>query len=238
MSEPDPHPSKAPSSSRRLMRIQAISGLVFAAFVLLHLVNVMVSPFGPQLYDAFQVRIRPIYQNPVVELGVLLTALTVHIVVGVVRLRRRPRTKGWARLPLRTRLHRLSAYFLLLVIFGHITATRAPTLIDGIWIGFAGLSFSMEIMPFIFYPYYVLLGLCGLYHGGYGGYLALRSLGVGLPPVARLGRWATVPLGAAAVLIVLGVLSFGGWLYPIDDPWDSDFAHFFEQRLGFERPAR
>ncbi len=237
MHEPDPTPTAPPSSAKRLMRLQAISGLVFAVFVALHLLNVMVSAFGPGLYDAFQVTVRPLYQNPVIELGVLGTALVVHIVTGILRIRRRPRSRGWARLPLRTRLHRMSAYFLLLVIVGHIAATRAPTLLEGFYVGFAGLSFSMESMPGIFYPYYLALGLCGLFHGGYGSYLALRSLGVSLPSVSRLGPWITVPMITAAVLVALGVLSFGGHLYAIDDPWSSDFARFFEEYFGFERPA-
>ena len=235
MSDPTPPPLTPTSSAKRLMRIQALSGLVFAVFVSLHLGNVMVSAFGPGLYDAFQVSIRPLYQNPVIELGVLATALVVHIVVGILRIRRRPRSRGWARLPLRTRLHRMSAYFLLLVIVGHITATRAPTLLEGFWIGFAGLSFSMESMPGIFYPYYLALGLCGLLHGGYGSYLALRSLGVSLPSVSRLGPWVILPMIIAAILVTLGVLSFGGHLYAIDDPWQSDFAQFAEEYFGVER---
>lgn len=235
MRDPDPTPTPAAFPERRLLRLQAISGLIFAVFLLLHLVNVMVSAFGPDLYDAFQVQVRPLYQNPVVELPLLFGSLAVHIVVGVLRLRRRPRSRGWARLPLRTRLHRLSAYFLLVVIVGHIAATRLPSVIDGVWLGFAGLTFSMEWMPGIFYPYYVVLGLTGLYHGSYGAYLALRSLGVRLPTVTAMGGWATVPLVVASLLIGLGVLSFGGHLFAIDDPWSSDFARFAQEYFGVER---
>src|SRR4029079_12046553 len=118
-------------------------------------------------------------------------------------------------LPLRTRLHRLSAYFLLLFVLGHVAATRLPSLLDGVWLGFAGLSFSMWMAPAWFYPYYLLLGLCGLFHGSYGVYLALRALGVRLPSISRLGVRAWGPLAVAAVLVVLGVLSFGGLFYAI-----------------------
>lgn len=227
-------PTTTDDRDRRLLRLQAISGLVFAVFLSLHLLNVMASALGPGLYDAFQVRIRPLYQFPLVEVGVLLLALVVHIGTGVTRLRRRPRSREWSRLPLRTRLHRASAYFLLVFIFGHITATRLPSLLDGVWLGFAGLSFTMAWLPGFFYPYYVLLGLCGLYHGSYGAYLALRSLGVRLPSVAQLGARAWVPLAAAAVLVGLGVLSFGGHFYPIDDPRRSDFARWLVQHVGIE----
>jgi succinate dehydrogenase/fumarate reductase cytochrome b subunit len=218
----------------RLVRIQAISGLVFAIFLSLHLVNVMASALGPGLYDAFQVRIRPLYQFPLVEVGVLLAALATHIVAGVTRLRRRPRSRAWRKLPLRTRLHRLSAYFLLVFVLGHVAATRLPSLLDDVWLGFAGLSFSMLWLPAYFYPYYALLGLCGLYHGSYGVYLALRALGVRLPSISRLGARAWAPLAVAAVLVVLGVLSFGGLLYPIDDPRQSAFAGWLHERVGVE----
>lgn len=226
--------TNGPTPDRRLLRLQALSGLVFAAFLSLHLINVMASVFGPGLYDAFQVRIRPLYQYPLVELGVLLVALLLHIGCGITRLRRRPRSREWKRLPLRTRMHRASAYFLLVFIFGHIAATRLPSLLDGVWLGFAGVSFSIASLPGIFYPYYALLGLCGLYHGSYGVYLALRGLGVRVPSVARLGARAWAPLTVAAVLVVLGVLSFGGHWYAIDDPSHSDFARWLAERVGFE----
>lgn len=220
----------------RVVRWQAISGLVFAMFLSLHLLNVMASVFGPDLYDAFQVQIRPIYQYPLIELGVLLAALLVHIGAGVIRIRQRPPsrpgTPRWSKLPLRTRLHRGSAYFLLLVIFGHIAATRLPTLIGGFWLGFAGVAYAMVALPAVFYPYYLLLAVCGFYHGGYGTYLALRTLGVRLPSVAQL-RWRVwAPLALGVVLLVLGVLSFGGLLYPIEDPNDSEFARFAQEYFG------
>ena len=219
---------------QRLVRIQALSGLGFAIFLSLHLANLMASAFGPGLYDAFQVRVRPLYQFPLFEVGVLLASLLVHIGAGITRLRRRPRSRNWGRLPLRTRLHRLSAYFLLAFVFGHMAATRLPSLIDGVDLGFAGLSLAMVKLPGFFYPYYTLLGLTGLYHGSYGAYLALRALGVKLPSIARLGARAWVPLAAAALLVVLGVLSLGGVLYPIDDPRRSAFAAWTVERLGLD----
>lgn len=232
----DPHHRRPASASRerRLVRAQALSGLVFASFLLLHLLNVMASVFGPGLYDALQVRIRPLYQYPLVELGVLLAALLVHIGAGITRMRSRPRSRGFRRLPRRTQLHRASAYVLLLFIFGHIAATRLPSLLFDVPLGFSGVSLSMVWAPGFYYPYYALLGLCGLYHGAYGSYLALRLLGLRLPTVARLGLRGSLPLAAAAVLIVLGVLSFGGWLYPIADPRDGELARLLAERLGVE----
>jgi succinate dehydrogenase/fumarate reductase cytochrome b subunit len=227
---------QAPSTPRdhRLVRAQAVSGLVFALFLSLHLVNVMASALGPGLYDAVQLRIRPLYQFPLVEVVVVLGALAVHVVTGVMRLRQRPRTRQWSRLPVRTRLHRASAYFLLVVIVGHTAATRLPLLLDDVPVGFVGLSFTLWSTPAVFYPYYLLLGLCGLYHGSYGAYLALRALGLRLPSIGRLGRRAWIPLVAAALLVVLGVLSFGGLFYPIEDPRHSGYAQWLRERVGVD----
>jgi len=229
----DPQATNNPRDLR-LVRIQAVSGLAFAAFLSLHLLNVMASALGPGLYDAFQVRIRPLYQFPLVEVTLVLGALVAHIAAGAMRMRGRPRTRQWGKLPLRTRLHRVSAYFLLLVITGHVGFTRLPSLLDGVYPGFAGLSYTMSSMPGWFYPYYVLLGLCGLYHGSYGAYLALRALGVRLPSIARLGARGWAPLAVAAVLVVLGVLSLGGLFYAIDDPRQSAYAGWLSERLGAE----
>ncbi|MEM7154297.1 MAG: hypothetical protein AAF799_15735 [Myxococcota bacterium] len=234
MHDPHPAPPAAPRRERRLIRAQAISGLVFATFLFLHLLNLMVSAFGPGLYDAFQIRVRPLYQFPLFEIGGLLTALLIHIAAGVARIRQRPRTRNWSRLPLRTRLHRMSAYFLLLVIFGHMAATRAPSLLDDVHLGFIGVSFALVYLPGFFVPYYILLGLTGLYHGTYGVIMSLKALGVRVPSVSRLGNRFWVPLGAAALLVVLGVLSFGGVLYAIDDPFQSDFARYAAERFGVE----
>jgi succinate dehydrogenase/fumarate reductase cytochrome b subunit len=230
----DPRATHDPRD-HRLVRIQALSGLVFAIFLSLHLVNVMASVLGPGVYDAFQVRIRPLYQFPLVEVGVLLAALVTHMVTGIMRLRRRPRSRDFGKLPLRTRMHRLSAYFLLVFVLGHFAATRMPSLLDDVWVGFAGLSFTLWKLPVYFYPYYLLLGLCGLYHGSYGTYLALRALGVRLPSITRLGARVYVPLAAAALLVVLGLLSMGGLLYPIEDPREAGYAGWLHDRFGVER---
>jgi len=211
-----------PMSSPRA-RVQAISGLVFAVFALPHVVNVMASALGPGRYDEFQTQIRPIYQFPLVE-AVLLTALLVHVTAGVRRWWTRPRSKDPRQIPLRTRLHRATAYFLTLSIVGHVAATRGPGWFAGLNLGFAGLALAMDALPWFFYPYYVLLGCSGLYHASHGTWLALRMLGVDMPVRFNISWW--VPLSASAILILLGVLSFGGRLYPIEDPWNTPIARF------------
>jgi hypothetical protein len=59
----------AAARERRWGRIQAASGLVFAAFAGLHLLNQWLAPLGPAVYDGFQAAARRVYQQPALELG-------------------------------------------------------------------------------------------------------------------------------------------------------------------------
>jgi succinate dehydrogenase/fumarate reductase cytochrome b subunit len=221
---------------RTLARIQAVSGLLFAVFLALHLLNLFASVLGPGRYDQVQRGVRVLVHAPGYELLLLLGPLLVHAAVGVIRMRRRPAPAGRARPPLAARLHRWTAWFLLLVVFGHAAATRIPAVFFDTEVGFAGLSFALWWLPAIFYPYYILLALAGLYHGTYGTWAALRVLGVRLPAFGRLGPRIFVPLGAAALLAIVAVLSFAGALYPIADPTDNPYARFYEEYFGVELP--
>lgn len=227
-------------SKKRLVLAQAVSGLLFAVFASLHLVNVMVSSLGPGTYNGFQRAVRPFYQNPVVELAVIAIPLLVHIACGVIQARRRRRRGGSRRAPgLRLRLHRYSGYFLAVVVFGHIAATRGIMLVFGVPPEFGGVAFAMAWMPGVFYPYYILLGLCGLYHTIYGSVIALRLLGLRVPAGALKGPRFWVPLTLAASIVLAGILSFAGWLYPIADPSDNDYARVYIETLEMaEAPGK
>jgi succinate dehydrogenase/fumarate reductase cytochrome b subunit len=224
---------------RRWQRIQAASGLVFAAFVLVHLVNQWLAVLGPEVYDGFQAGARRFYQHPALEPTLVLLPLVVHVVAALRRMRLagvfgRSRT-------LRMRLHRATGYFLLLVIFGHIAAVRGPSVMLDFFPGFAGVSFSLWWMPAAFYPYYALFGASALYHGLNGTGLALHALGLrrdaSLPSLPG-GRTALLaPVLAGALLLVLALLAFGGRLFPIPDPRDNDYARMWE-RYGVDLGTR
>lgn len=205
-----------PSRAAQLAKIQAISGLVFSLFVFLHLVNTALAALGPEAYNGFQRAIRPIYQQPLIEVFVVLTPLVVHIVAGVLRVRARPSTRG-AKVPPRLRWHRYSGYFLAFFVFGHIAATRLPSLLRDAYPEFMGVAYTFQFAPYYFYPYYVLLALAGLYHMLHGSLLAFGILGVQAPRVLRQGPGFWVPTGASALMVMLGVAGVGGLLFAIPD---------------------
>ncbi len=215
------------SRERAWRRAQAISGLLFLVFALLHIVNTMLAAHSAEAYDGFQRALRPIYQHPAVELGLIIGPLLVHVAAALRRIRLDGvRGRGGN---LRARLHRITGYFLLLVIFGHIAAVRGPSVFGDIFLEFGGVSFSFWILPYYFYPYYTALVLAALYHGVNGALLASARLRVSVPGFLRAGPGFWVPLGAAALLAVLGLLGLGGQRYPIPDPSDNAYAQMWQE---------
>jgi succinate dehydrogenase/fumarate reductase cytochrome b subunit len=218
-------------SEHKLLQIQAISGCLFLIFTLVHLVNTGVASLGLEAYDEFQEGARSVYQNPLVEVVLLAVPLLVHVSAAIERLRRngfRRKNKG-----LRSRMHRYSGYFLMLVIWGHVAAVRGPSLFQGFHPGFAGLSFSLWWIPALFYPYYALLSLCALYHGVNGAMLAASVFGRPIPMVVRRGWGFWAPMAAASVALLLGIAALGGNLYSIPDPTDNRYARMWEE-LGVD----
>jgi succinate dehydrogenase/fumarate reductase cytochrome b subunit len=217
-------------NNRALAQTQAVSGLLFSLFLLVHLTNTALAVIGPDLYDRFQAAARGVYQWPLLEVG-LIAALVVHVVTGILRIRDRRGAK--AKPSLRLRLHRYAAYYLAVFVFGHIAATRLPALLADAPPFFGGVSFSLHFLPWFFYPYYALLGIAGLYHAFYGIPVALGVLGVRVPPLIRRGAGFWVPVGLGAVIVVTALLGFGGALYEIHDPFDNDFARAYEAAASY-----
>ena len=202
-----------------LKKIQAVTGLLFAIFVALHLVNTWLASFGADAYNGTQAVLRTFYQAPPVEFAIL-AALLVHIVVGLVRRWR----EGAGPTALRARLHRYTGYGLALFIGGHIVAVRGPSWFYDIYPGFAGVAFSMEFAAWYFFPYYLLLGTAGFYHAFNGGGIALSRLGVKAPASSRLLRNTSI---LAAGTTAAALLAFAGVWFDTGDPYASEFAELY-----------
>jgi succinate dehydrogenase/fumarate reductase cytochrome b subunit len=199
-----------------LKPIQAASGLIFAAFLVLHLSNTWLASLGPGPYDGVQAVLRGVYQFAPFE-ALLLAALSVHAVCGVLRIIIEPKRA----LSTRARWHRYSGFFLLVFIGGHIFAVRGASWFYGVYPGFEGLAFSIAAVPGYFYPYYFLLAVAGLYHGLNGAGIAVSRLG---RPTALSGAALRRITAAGAVLTVLALGGFGGWFYDVGDVRSSGFA--------------
>jgi succinate dehydrogenase hydrophobic anchor subunit len=215
-------------SERTLVRAQAGSGLVFALFLIAHLVNTLLAPFGAASYDGVQGAMRAVYQEPWVELGLLFGSLLVHVGCGAARARRRPKGRGGA-----NRWQRRSGWLLVVIVFGHSLATRGASLVYDVWPGFEGIAFSLHWLPGFFYPYYLLFCLAAAYHGGLGIVRALRIFGGRRLGGRRLGGrrahgrlgWLALLLFAVALLVAL--LAFGGVLFEVADPLNNAYARLY-----------
>jgi succinate dehydrogenase/fumarate reductase cytochrome b subunit len=202
-----------------LKKMQAVSGLIFASFLLVHLMNTWLAATGAAAYDATQQVLRQVYQAAPVEI-LILTALLVHIVSGVARILIEPKRQ----LSSRARWHRYAGFFLLLVIAGHITAVRGASWAYNVYPEFSGLAFSIAAVPAYFYPYYFLLAVAGLYHG-------LNGAGIAYNRLSRRNRQLTLSNPGLARCMMAGVLltsaallGFGGWFFDVGDVAKSDFA--------------
>jgi succinate dehydrogenase/fumarate reductase cytochrome b subunit len=205
-------------SDKSVARTQAISGLIFALFLVLHLANLVAAWFGQAAFDAWMGAMRWYYQLPLVELAAVLAAAVVHMLAAIVRIRRRRRRARRVDRPSwRVRLHRYSGYFLMAAFFGHVLATRGPGLL-GQPANFALVNFSLSYVGAFFFPYYLLLAISGFYHLSHGVVAGLRVLGVRLPAALTASRsrgfWAWAAL--ATIVSLLGVLALGGVLYTPD----------------------
>ncbi len=209
-----------------LKKLQATTGVIFAGFLALHLINTWLAATGPATYDTVQGLLRTLYQFVAVE-ALLLAALTVHVVVGIMRIVQEPKRV----LSLRSRMHRYAGLFLAFVVAGHVLAVRGPSWFFDVYPGFAGLAFSLEFLPGYFYPYYFLLGLAGFYHGLNGLSIATGRLGWRVPVTPRLLAATTA---VAGVLMVAALLGLGGQLFDVGEPSNSAFAHLARDILGVE----
>ena len=209
-----------------LKQLQAATGLVFAAFLVVHLINTWLAAAGPVVYDSVQSVMRTGYQFAPIE-ALILAAGAVHAVIGVMRWVREPGRE----LTATARWHRRSAVFLLVFIVGHVLAVRGPSWWFDVYPGFDGLAFSMEFAPYYFYPYYFLLAMAGFFHGLNGSMIALRRLGVrvsaGAPAMQRVSAMA-------AIFTVVALLALGGVWFDVGPVHESDFAQLGARLFGIE----
>lgn len=210
--------------------MQAGSGLLIAGFLVLHLVNLWLAPFGAAVYDGAQSSLRVIYQWPPLEIA-LLVAIAVHLVIGILRLKRAPR----APLTTRQRLHRYSGIFLGLSIVGHILAVRGTSYLYDVWAGFSGIGFTLQWTPYAFYPYYFLLAVGGLYHGLNGVPVAANRLvprgydGRRLRVSNNALRYATY---GACFATAVALQSFGGTFFGVGDVMQTEYALLIQDFYG------
>jgi succinate dehydrogenase/fumarate reductase cytochrome b subunit len=222
--------------------LQAISGVVFASFLVLHLATTISAASSTTDYDAVLAFLRPLYRpHVVVEVLMLGIPGIVHIGCAAYsllwRLRsRRPRSGG------RARLHRVAGYVLLLAIVGHVAATRLlPTFGAGPTAtghaDFSFLAYSLLNWPWLFVPYYFALGIAGAIHLGLGlGYAARLLLGPRLP-ASLVSRLSALTATVLAIAVALGVYGMVRGAPDASRARFPEFTTLYERFLPFMHPT-
>jgi succinate dehydrogenase/fumarate reductase cytochrome b subunit len=211
-------------------RIQAISGLYFAAFLTLHIGATISAVFGESAFTFVQHAGRRIYQFPIVEVG-LIAAFTMHL-VSAWKLRHRARAA--VRSHARRRLHRYAGIYLVLFVAGHALATRGVSLAGNVDSGFDAVAFSIAWVPAWFLPYYFLLAMAGLYHAWWGSLTALARLGWQAPGALRTRAAFWLLPAAGLVLIPLALARFAGLFGDIGSPMESEYARYYLALFGLD----
>ncbi|NNG47206.1 MAG: hypothetical protein HKM86_08875 [Deltaproteobacteria bacterium] len=238
MGEMSPPQEKTALSDFTLFRIQAGSGILFATFLVLHLSNTILAGAGQPAYDSYQRTVRWYYQFPLIEIIVVIGAGTVHAWAGLTRSLRRvrnlfdPQAKRFVP-PLRMRLHRWCGYIILLIIPGHISATRMPSLIEGLPVDFSFVYFSVKHWPWFFYPYLLAYGVGASFHLIHGvlvslGVFRVTSPGWGMNEKSK-PFWTAVT--ACSLLVIVGILSLGGNFFAPKTDRFPELKSFYEEKF-------
>ena len=208
------------STANSLQRWQAVTGLIVAVFVAMHLINTWLAVFGPGVYDPVQRGFGWLYQSLVFEV-LLISSIYIHLTIGFIRIWREPKRA----LTTRARLHRYAGIFLALVITGHIGAVRGASWFADVWPRFEGIAFTLEYLPEVFLPYYLLLATAGFYHAVNGAAIALPRLTAYrmrlTTPALKLGTFA------AAGASLLALFAFAGVFFDVGDVLNSEFGRLF-----------
>ena len=227
---PDTQALQKSSTEALLVRAQALAGVLFFIFLVLHLSNTVLAAFGAETYNNYQQVIQKIYQHPILEIVLVIGPLLTHAVAGVWLYLAR---KKWRfNRSMKHRIQTWGGFFLLLVVFGHLLATRGISYWYGVFPGFEGVSFSLWWVPSYFYPYYFLLFMAGLHHGSMGAATLLSRAGLIRTAPSRWLPQGLVTLGAITATFAL--LGFGGALFETDDPRDNDYARQYSELLGVD----
>jgi len=215
------------------IKVQALAGIMFFTFLVLHLANTALAAFGYEIYNTVQTTLRLFYQFPVFELLFVILPLVAHVIAGISLIfirKKNERSNPPPKLSIKHRMHSIAGFFLLAVVFAHVLATRGFAYFLDAAPGFEGISFTLWFMPFYFYPYYFLLFMAGFYHSQQGANrIFMRYSGIRIVPALskRLNQ-------AAALAVVAALLGFGGILFDIPDPSDNDYARQYARLLNLD----
>lgn len=197
----------------KLKQLHRISGIVIAAFLVLHLINHLFALGGPALHITVMKCFRMVYRFPPVEV-LLLLCVTIQIISGL----RLVFAKGFRRRPFYAIAQALSGIYLSLFLINHV---RAVLLARYEWHVETDFYFASGVAvhypeKLFFIPYYTFSVLCAFTHIACAHYAGRVELaGVSAPSYDGFKKEALWILGAGVVVTALIMGSFTGLFYPL-----------------------
>ena len=193
-----------------LRRFHALSAILIAAFVCLHIANHLVGLSGAAEHIAFMEGARSVYRFPLVEFA-LLSCVAFQIVSGLTFV-----VRGWKQrhglIPWLQAISGAYLSFFLVVHVGAVLFGRAALNLDTNFY-FAAAGFHVAPFQFFFAPYYFLAVVALFTHLGCAAYWQAQDR----PRIARV-LVVAVPSAVGAVASLLIVLSLAGALFPLQVP--------------------
>lgn len=197
----------------KLKLLHRISGIVIAAFLVLHLCNHLFALGGPALHITVMKYFRMVYRFPPVEV-LLLVCVTIQIISGLLLVF----TKGFRKQPFYMIAQAFSGIYLSLFLINHV---RAVLLARYEWHVETDFYFASGVAvhypeKLFFIPYYTLSVLCAFTHiacAHYARRMELASVPSGAG--SRFQREALWIFGAGVVVTALIIGAFTGLFYPL-----------------------
>jgi len=156
------------TSSASLIKIQAISGLVFSIFTTVHLVHQGVAVFGPGPYNEALDILRAVYKTHLFEIFGIHLPYAVHVLSGALRIWRRSerRIKTGSKIVedrWRT-VHRYSGYVMLLGVSPHVISSNLPRWLSLNDTTFSTMAWLFSLNQWIVPPLHVALAIGSVVH--------------------------------------------------------------------------
>ncbi|HWV31363.1 MAG TPA: hypothetical protein VN038_17010 [Dyadobacter sp.] len=196
----------------KLKQLHRISGIVIAAFLVLHLSNHLFALGGPALHITVMKYFRIVYRFPPMEV-LLLLCVAFQIISGLGLVF----TKGFRRLPTYVIAQVVSGIYLSLFLINHVKAVLLARYEWNVETDFYFASGVAVRYPekLFFIPYYTFSVLCAFTHIACAHYARRTELATVPDAGGRFRREAFWILGAGVVVTALIMGSFTGLFYPL-----------------------
>jgi len=199
----------------KLKQLHRISGIIIAAFLVMHLSNHLFALGGPAWHITVMKYFRKVYRFPPVEV-LLLLCVTIQIISGL----RLVFKKGFRKQPFYVIAQAVSGLYLSLFLINHV---RAVLLARYEWHVETDFYFASGVAvhypeKLFFIPYYTLSVLCAFTHIACAHYARRSELAIvseSVDTAARFKKEAFWIFGAGVVVTALIMGSLTGLFYPL-----------------------